>query len=79
MFLDLVMPPENGPGMLLRIKMDMPKVPVVIVTGYPDSDLLNECLKYGCLGMVKKPLDLMEIESVFMNYKVELPKKENEE
>jgi FixJ family two-component response regulator len=34
----------------------------VIVTGYPDSDLLAETMKLGPLTIILKPFDLSEIQ-----------------
>jgi two-component system response regulator (stage 0 sporulation protein F) len=34
----------------------------VIVTGYPDSDLLAETMKLGPLTIILKPFDLGEIQ-----------------
>src|SRR5688500_10377701 len=52
-FLDLKIPPFHGPSVLKRAKEIMPKTPVVIVTNYPDSDLVEEALKYGYFGLIQ--------------------------
>jgi DNA-binding NtrC family response regulator len=72
-FLDLYIPTRNGPEILRCIREKMPEVPVVVVTGYPDSTKVQEALQYGYLGLVKKPLDFHEIERIFSSYKIALP------
>lgn len=72
-FLDLRIPVATGPEVLHHIKEMMPDVPVVIVTGYAESEMVQECLKYGYLGLVQKPLDLKEIEIIFNRHRIALP------
>lgn len=69
-FVDLNMPPENGPSVIKLLKEKMPRTPVVVVTGYPDSHLVNEALKYGYLGLVSKPINFEELESLFRKHKL---------
>lgn len=71
-FLDLKMPPHNGTYVLSRAKELSPKTPVVIVTGYPDSDLVSEALKFGYLGLISKPIDFKELELLFWKHKISL-------
>jgi len=40
--LDLVMPEMNGIQFLELLRENNPDLPVVIVTGYPDSELMKE-------------------------------------
>jgi excisionase family DNA binding protein len=54
-FLDLVMPDLDGVEVFKRIREAGKNVPVVIITGYPDSDLMNKALGYGPLTVMKKP------------------------
>lgn len=69
-FLDLKIPPRDGPDVLKAAKVHMPKTPVVIVTGYPDSDLVFEAMKIGYLGLISKPIDFKELESLFLKHKL---------
>ena len=54
-FLDLVIPELDGVEVFKRIREADRNVPVVIITGYPDSDLMNKALGYGPLTVMKKP------------------------
>ena len=61
-FLDLKMPGMNGVDVFKEIKKLNLKSWVVIVTAYPDSDMLVEAMKLGPLTVVLKPFDLSEIQ-----------------
>ncbi|OGE23266.1 MAG: hypothetical protein A3J42_09145, partial [Candidatus Dadabacteria bacterium RIFCSPHIGHO2_12_FULL_53_21] len=43
-FLDLVLPDMNGVEVLKEIKKAKSDLPVVIITGYPDSEIMNQAL-----------------------------------
>ena len=54
-FLDLVMPELDGVEIFKRIREAGKNVPVTIITGYPDSNLMNKALGYGPVTILKKP------------------------
>jgi CheY-like chemotaxis protein len=62
LFLDLAMPGMTGPDVLERIRPDHPDLPVVIVTGYPDSDLMHRAAQHPPLMLVAKPASPDQIE-----------------
>jgi AmiR/NasT family two-component response regulator len=37
---------------------------VVIVTGYPDSDLMSRALEIGPFTMINKPIDVSHLQKV---------------
>ena len=55
--LDLAMPGMNGLGFLGRFRPAYPETPVMIVTGYPDSELMAQALRYGPVTLLAKPVD----------------------
>jgi excisionase family DNA binding protein len=61
-FLDLKMPGMNGVDVFREIKKLNPKSMVVIVTAYPDSELLAEAMKLGPFTVILKPFELNEIQ-----------------
>lgn len=61
-FLDLKMPGMNGVETFKEIKAMAIRSLVVIVTAYPDSELLSEAMKLGPLTVILKPFDLSEIQ-----------------
>jgi excisionase family DNA binding protein len=67
-FLDLKMPIIDGSEIFRQIKIDKPDLPVTIITGYPDSDLMMKALAYGPLGIMNKPFNSSEILSAVDNY-----------
>jgi excisionase family DNA binding protein len=54
--LDLKMPKMNGAEFLARLQHKRMKIPVVLITGYPESDLINEAMQYSPLMLLSKPL-----------------------
>ncbi len=61
-FLDLKMPEMNGVETFKEIKKLTLRAIVVIVTAYPDSELLSEAMRLGPLTVILKPFDLNEIQ-----------------
>lgn len=55
-FLDLLMPEMDGAEILQQIKMMDPGLPVVIITGYPDSSAMDRALTHGPFAVIKKPI-----------------------
>jgi two-component system response regulator (stage 0 sporulation protein F) len=55
--LDLKMPGMNGPEFLKKKHNINPGAPVIVVTGYPDGDLMKKALPYGPLTLLAKPID----------------------
>jgi len=60
--LDLSMPGLNGVDTFREIHELRPGLPVVIVTGYPDSDLMARALQIGPFTMISKPVDTAQIQ-----------------
>ena len=59
-FLDLKMPELNGAELFHEIRQ-LSNVPVVIITGYPDSDLMEKAMECGPFLVMKKPFDSIDI------------------
>lgn len=55
-FLDLQLPDVSGDQVYAVLKEKHPETPVVIITGYPDSEMMNNILKFGPVTVLKKPL-----------------------
>ena len=53
--LDLRMPGMDGPTMLQEIRRGWGTIPVVILTGYPDSELMNRAMEYSPITLLAKP------------------------
>ena len=55
--LDLKMPGMNGAEFLKEMRKMNEYLPVIVVTGYPDGDLMAEALCYGPFTLLAKPID----------------------
>jgi len=67
-FLDLVMPDMDGSEVIKHIKEKDEQAKVVIITGYPDGELMMRAMEYGPLLVLKKPFtadDILEAVSSF--------------
>jgi DNA-binding NtrC family response regulator len=60
--LDLAMPGMNGVDTFREIHTIRPALPAMIVTGYPDSELMAQALEIGPFAMMSKPLDLVQLQ-----------------
>lgn len=60
-FLDLVMPELDGCQVFQRIRKIDEHVPIAIITGYPDSDLMKKVMEQGPFLVIKKPFDSSHI------------------
>jgi len=43
-------------------KQKYPELPIVIITGYPDSEMMNNILKHGPVTVLKKPLKVEDLQ-----------------
>ncbi len=67
--LDINLAGENGLELLGFFRTNFPKVPVVMFTGLPEDDLLDQALARGASGFMRKtdPLtDLMAALQVYL-------------
>ena len=62
-FLDLQLPDISGDEVYRRIKEMQPDLPVVIITGYPDSEMMSRILRNGAVMMIQKPIDFSQLNS----------------
>ncbi len=60
-FLDLQLPDITGDEIYKHAKAIDPALPIVIITGYPDSQMLDNILKFGPVTVLKKPLQVEQL------------------
>src|SRR6185295_17167873 len=60
-FLDLQLPDITGDEIYKHAKEIDPELPIVIITGYPDSQMLDNILKLGPVTVLKKPLRVEDL------------------
>jgi hypothetical protein len=61
-FLDLHLPEISGDQAFSQLKSSHPDLPIAIVTGFPDSEILSRILAYGPVMVIKKPLELSQLQ-----------------
>lgn len=55
--LDLQMPGMTGPEVLAALRRTHPTLPVIIVTGYPESHLVQQAMDQAPVLMIAKPVN----------------------
>lgn len=68
--LDLKLPDISGDLVFEALKSRHPGVPIVIVTGYPDSESLSRVLLHGPLVILKKPFEPQQIGQALEHFKL---------
>jgi len=61
MFLDLQLPDVPGDQVYKTAKQIDPELNVVVITGYPNSDMLNRILRVSPVTVLKKPLKIEQL------------------
>ena len=71
-FLDLQLPDTTGDEVYKQAKEIQPGLPIVIITGYPDSQMLDNILKLGPVTVLKKPLkvEALQLTMQMLGHKV---------
>jgi DNA binding domain, excisionase family len=73
-FLDLVLPDMDGAQTFARIRKIDPDAHVVLMTGYPDSELVSKAMRYGAISLLIKPIPSSEIRRLVRGFKKRLPR-----
>jgi excisionase family DNA binding protein len=75
-FLDLQLPDITGDEIYAVAKEKYPELPIVIITGYPDSEMMNNILKHGPVTVLKKPLKANDLQETLrhLGHKAEAEK-----
>lgn len=60
-FLDLKLPDISGDELYVKMKDMHPDMPIVIITGYPDSDILSKILAIGPVTVIQKPIEFEQL------------------
>jgi two-component system chemotaxis response regulator CheY len=62
--LDMMMPGLDGLGVLEQLREKCADTKVIMITGYPTSDLVNKSRELGAAGFVVKPFNAAKVLSV---------------
>lgn len=74
-FLDLVLPKMDGAKVFSKIRKIDPDANVVLITAYPDSELVGKAMKHGAVSLLIKPLPVAEIRKLARSVQKRLPRK----
>ncbi len=55
--LDLAMPFVTGQDVLVEIQIEFPQIPVIIITATNEIDTAVECMRYGAVDYLMKPVE----------------------
>ncbi|MEW6188158.1 MAG: response regulator [Thermodesulfobacteriota bacterium] len=58
---DLVMPDMGGLELLKKIKTQAPKIPFLVITGYPSIETALEVMKQGAYDYITKPFQMEDV------------------
>jgi excisionase family DNA binding protein len=61
-FLDLKLPDGPADDVYDFVNREQPDCPVIIITGYPDSEMLDRILAKGPITVLKKPLKTEQLQ-----------------
>lgn len=67
-FLDLKMPGTDGAEILGEMRKVNSRLPVIIITGYPNSEMMERAMKQGPIGVMLKPFDDSDIRSAVNSF-----------
>ena len=67
-FLDLKMPELDGAELFRHIRQIDKKTPVVIITGYPDSDIMSRAMEHGPYTVMQKPFNSDDILNIVHSF-----------
>jgi len=59
--LDLMMPGISGPAFMRRLEETGRRIPVIVITGHPDSELVAGAMRFGALTLMAKPVGREEL------------------
>jgi two-component system chemotaxis response regulator CheY len=61
---DIRMPKVNGVEAIQYFQTQFPRVPLIVMTGYPDVEMANSFLERGVMAYLVKPVDAEKLCSV---------------
>jgi CheY-like chemotaxis protein len=61
--LDVTMPGMSGHELLKALRLLDPELPIVILTGRPEDEVLYRSVRLGCDGFLEKPCDADALET----------------
>ena len=62
------MPVMNGPDAIKVIRSKHKSIPIILLTGFPDSELVPHALEFAPITLLSKPLKYDQIISCIKSY-----------
>ncbi len=59
---DMMLPVRSGVEVIKEAKRVNPETAIIVITGFPDNEMLNEAMQYGNFTLVRKPFKFDEIK-----------------
>ncbi len=73
-FLDLFLPDMDGARTFAQIRKIDPDATVVLVTAYPDSELVGRAMRHGAVSLLTKPLPAAEVRKLARSVHKRVPR-----
>lgn len=73
-FMDVKLPGKNGVDAFKEIKNSGSEATVIMMTGYAVEKEIEEALRLGARGCLKKPFDIEEIAEILRKHDLDLPR-----
>ncbi|MCF8720969.1 response regulator [Nitrospina gracilis] len=61
---DIRMPRVNGLECISFFRREAPGIPIIVITGFPETDMAVDLLKKGCKDYLTKPVEKSKLLSV---------------
>ncbi len=59
--LDVLMPKMSGQELFMRIRAVVPELPIILISGYADSEATSQMQRDGAAGFLRKPVTLEQL------------------
>lgn len=73
-FLDLLLPDIDGARTFAQIRKIDPDVTVVLVTAFPDSEIVGRAMEHGAVSLLSKPLVPTEVKKLVRSVRKRTPR-----
>lgn len=77
LLIDVKMPKRDGMYLMREIKKDLPKIPIIVMSGYPTPETIADVLKLGATQFIPKPFRPDELIKVIRQVMGDVPSKES--
>lgn len=76
--LNLVLPDGTGAEVCEKLKVKWPTVPVIVITGFAETEVARRVLSMGVVAFFSKPFGVESLENIFRTYKISARTREDQ-